>query len=213
MKLTVTQLVNKLPAFYGTQRFITVFTKARADHSPPSSVEVKNAWSYTSTPQYAFMAWCSVKHRDNFTFTWNVQVMKLLIMQSSPVSRHLLPLYRIINIRFKSNYATHIVTCCYTGAEYNNHHLNFVRTITSRSRGSSETHSITTWTQRTEADDTASQLITALNHTARRPAKHWCHWLVQGPPNNTTFQPYGKQKTAPSFKTYLNEHWAHIHTR
>jgi hypothetical protein len=21
-------------------------------------------------PQYAFMAWCLVKHRDNFTFTW-----------------------------------------------------------------------------------------------------------------------------------------------
>jgi hypothetical protein len=32
-----------------------------ADHSPPSSAEVKNAWSYTSTPQYALMAWCSVK--------------------------------------------------------------------------------------------------------------------------------------------------------
>jgi hypothetical protein len=28
-----------------------------ADHSPPSSAEVKDAWSYTSTPQYAFMAW------------------------------------------------------------------------------------------------------------------------------------------------------------
>jgi hypothetical protein len=41
-----------------------------ADHSPPSSAEVKNAWSYTSTPQYAFMAWCLVKHRDNFTFTF-----------------------------------------------------------------------------------------------------------------------------------------------
>jgi hypothetical protein len=27
-----------------------------ADHSPPSSAEVKNAWSYTSTPQYVFMA-------------------------------------------------------------------------------------------------------------------------------------------------------------
>jgi len=25
---------------------------------------------YTSTPQYAFMAWCLVKHRDNFTFTF-----------------------------------------------------------------------------------------------------------------------------------------------
>jgi hypothetical protein len=39
-----------------------------ADHSPPSSAEVKHAWSYTSTLQYAFKAWCLVKHRDNFTF-------------------------------------------------------------------------------------------------------------------------------------------------
>jgi hypothetical protein len=30
-------------------------------HSPPSSAEVKNARSYTSTPQYTFKAWCSVK--------------------------------------------------------------------------------------------------------------------------------------------------------
>jgi hypothetical protein len=42
----------------------------KADHSPPSSAEVKNAWSYTSTPQYVFMEWCLVKHRDNFTFTF-----------------------------------------------------------------------------------------------------------------------------------------------
>jgi len=32
-----------------------------ADHLPPSSAEVKNALIYTSTPQYAFMAWCSVE--------------------------------------------------------------------------------------------------------------------------------------------------------
>jgi len=32
-----------------------------ADHSPPSSDEVKNEWSSTSTPPYAFMACCSVK--------------------------------------------------------------------------------------------------------------------------------------------------------
>jgi hypothetical protein len=32
------------------------------DYWPPSSAEVKNAWSYTSTPpQYAFMLWFSVK--------------------------------------------------------------------------------------------------------------------------------------------------------
>jgi hypothetical protein len=32
-----------------------------ADYSPPSSAEVKDAWSYNSPPQYASMAWCTVK--------------------------------------------------------------------------------------------------------------------------------------------------------
>jgi hypothetical protein len=32
-----------------------------ADHSPPSSADVKNAWNYTSTPPYAFMVWCLIK--------------------------------------------------------------------------------------------------------------------------------------------------------
>jgi hypothetical protein len=32
------------------------------DHSPPSSAEVKNVWSYTSTPQ-VFMVWHLAKHR------------------------------------------------------------------------------------------------------------------------------------------------------
>jgi len=28
-----------------------------------SSAEVKNAWSYASTPPHVFMAWCLIKHR------------------------------------------------------------------------------------------------------------------------------------------------------
>jgi len=36
-------------------------TGRKGDHSPPYSTEVKNAWSYTSTAQYAFMAWYSDK--------------------------------------------------------------------------------------------------------------------------------------------------------
>jgi hypothetical protein len=39
-----------------------------AEHSPPSSAEVKNEWSCTSTP-YVFLTWCLVQHRDNFVFT------------------------------------------------------------------------------------------------------------------------------------------------
>jgi hypothetical protein len=34
-----------------------------AHHSPLSSAEVRNAWSYASTPPYAFIAWCLVKHK------------------------------------------------------------------------------------------------------------------------------------------------------
>jgi hypothetical protein len=53
-----------------------------ADHSRPSSAEVKNAWSYTSTPHtsswsgaylstvYSFMAWYLVKHRDKFNLLY-----------------------------------------------------------------------------------------------------------------------------------------------
>jgi hypothetical protein len=34
-----------------------------ADSSPPSSVDVKNAWSYTYTHTCVFIAWCLVKCR------------------------------------------------------------------------------------------------------------------------------------------------------
>jgi hypothetical protein len=37
------------------------------DQSSPSSTEVKNAWSYTSTRPYVFMERELVSHRDNFT--------------------------------------------------------------------------------------------------------------------------------------------------
>jgi hypothetical protein len=36
--------------------------------SAPSSAEVKNSWSYASTPQYTFMVWCSFKAQLNLTF-------------------------------------------------------------------------------------------------------------------------------------------------
>jgi hypothetical protein len=50
------------------------------DHSPPSSGELKNAWSYTSTPQYTFMALCSVKAQGQlylyllWKWQWNIKM-------------------------------------------------------------------------------------------------------------------------------------------
>jgi len=37
-----------------------------ADHSPQSSAEAKNAWSYNSVPSYVSMGWCLVRYRLRF---------------------------------------------------------------------------------------------------------------------------------------------------
>jgi len=42
--------------------------RCEADHSPPSSADVKNQWNYASTLLHASLA-CT----DNFTFTWGIR--------------------------------------------------------------------------------------------------------------------------------------------
>jgi hypothetical protein len=42
-----------------------------ADHSPPSSAEVKNVWSYTSPLHYVSMVWCSVKNSTATTLLYH----------------------------------------------------------------------------------------------------------------------------------------------
>jgi hypothetical protein len=44
------------------------------DHSPPPLAKAKDVWSYTSTLPYNFMAWCLIKHRDNFTCFYCLRV-------------------------------------------------------------------------------------------------------------------------------------------
>jgi hypothetical protein len=41
-----------------------------ADNSPPSSVEVKNLYSYAALPNTPLWHGAQLKHRDNFTFTF-----------------------------------------------------------------------------------------------------------------------------------------------
>jgi hypothetical protein len=76
-------LHNRLHTRYGAQ--LASYTMGTEDSYPEgktagawswpltsTSAEVQYAWRYTSTPQYVFMAWCLVKHRDNFTFTFTL---------------------------------------------------------------------------------------------------------------------------------------------
>jgi hypothetical protein len=66
----------------------------KADHSPQSDAEVKNASSYTSTPTYVCIARCLIKHRirltgmvlkhrDNFATTFSLYPSKLVILISN----------------------------------------------------------------------------------------------------------------------------------
>jgi hypothetical protein len=48
----------------------TKLSGREANHPPPASAEVKKYVELYLHLQYAFMAWCLVKHRDNFTFTF-----------------------------------------------------------------------------------------------------------------------------------------------
>jgi hypothetical protein len=52
--------------------------RCEADHPPPSIPMLRTVWSYTSTPQYVFMAWFLVRHRDNFTFTFH-NIIRVII--------------------------------------------------------------------------------------------------------------------------------------
>jgi hypothetical protein len=55
----------------GVLSLVIKWPGCEADHSPPSSAEVKECVPFS---QYVFMAWCFVKHRDNFTFTVTVNL-------------------------------------------------------------------------------------------------------------------------------------------
>jgi hypothetical protein len=48
-----------------------------ADHSPPSSAEVKMFGAIPSFPQYTFMAWCSVKAQGQLYFYLYLSLMSL----------------------------------------------------------------------------------------------------------------------------------------
>jgi len=49
-------------------------------HSPPTRSAVKNGWSCTYIPQYLFMAWCFIRERENFTFSWSNEIFMMLML-------------------------------------------------------------------------------------------------------------------------------------
>jgi len=118
-KLIVTQLLKKFPAFYGTPRFITLFTTARhwslcwaiwIRSTTYHPISIHSNITFPSTPRSSELSptfvitdqhFERIYHRSHERYVprpshhpwfnhpnniwWSVQVMKLLIMESSPV--------------------------------------------------------------------------------------------------------------------------------
>jgi hypothetical protein len=61
----------------GTPSLGTKRPEREADHSLQLVPRSKNEWSYTSTAQYTFIAWCSAKKSTGTTLTKEMPLMKL----------------------------------------------------------------------------------------------------------------------------------------
>jgi hypothetical protein len=62
------------------------FFGAKADHSFPTSADVKNTWIYKSTASYAFMEWYFVERRYNFN---SHCFLNLLQISTVKIMRHM----------------------------------------------------------------------------------------------------------------------------
>jgi hypothetical protein len=73
------------PASYpmGTRGSFPGGVGCEADHSPHLVPRLKNEWSYTSTLQYAFMAWCSVKAQGQLYLTFTFYIYEAALSANS----------------------------------------------------------------------------------------------------------------------------------
>jgi hypothetical protein len=63
------------PTSYPTDTLVPFLRdKHKVDHSPPSSVQVKNYWRSTSSYPYIIVR-CLIKQRDSFTFTKSCRLL------------------------------------------------------------------------------------------------------------------------------------------
>jgi hypothetical protein len=87
-----------------------------ADHSP--SPMDKNVWWYINTSQYVFMAWCLIKHRDNFTVHATKITPVCLYMYITNNFRNILPIFMKLGMKvmlLEGNPHSYFLMVCHGG--------------------------------------------------------------------------------------------------
>jgi hypothetical protein len=65
----------------------------------------KNEWRYISIPQYVFMAWCLVKYRNNFTFTFFIE--KWLKSDAGSIKRLISQFNSQDDLKYRESFTKH----------------------------------------------------------------------------------------------------------
>jgi hypothetical protein len=80
-----------------------------ADHLPPFSAEVKNLWRYTSTPPYALIAWCLIKHGQFYLLCEIRNKFPVFLIFCFPLQKNFAPmLTHLIKLDLSNNQLTEL---------------------------------------------------------------------------------------------------------
>lgn len=69
------------------------FLRNEAHHLPVSSIDVNNAWIYTSALPYAFVVWCFIKHK-------NKCFISVALQPNAALGRRIVKVHRCHTIRY-----------------------------------------------------------------------------------------------------------------
>jgi len=86
-------------------------SEREVDNSPISSAEFKNAWSYTSTLQYVFIAWYLVKHR----VFYKSEAQNGHVSKKKKKTRHVVVLIRLHKQKLLNRTHGPCFTCSWVG--------------------------------------------------------------------------------------------------
>jgi hypothetical protein len=100
------------PPSQGYRSSVLTWPGREADHNSQSSIEVKNAWIYNSTPAYTILIVCLMKHRKAFTLQSRPLQTAVIMKLSSILYCYFFLSFSCLTI---STFPCHCTCCAFPG--------------------------------------------------------------------------------------------------